>query len=135
MRFPLSASLLVSITTCSFYGGPSRAEVLPAPFPGTVLTARAIGGECGSDGCQFDYKVRITNPTDRDADVQECSLAEPRDMQLPVTGPAAGVAILAHTERTMTGRFFLPIPKDVAKDLVGQEVSCTGLDWHADPPV
>jgi hypothetical protein len=94
-----------------------------------------MGGECSSDGCQFDYKVRITNPTDRDADVQECSLAEPRDMQLSVTGPAAGVAILAHTSRTLAGRFVLPIPKNAAKDLVGKEVSCQGLDWHGDPPI
>jgi hypothetical protein len=86
MRFRLAASFLVSITTCSSHGGSSRAEVLPTPLPGTVLTARAMGGACSSDGCLFDYKVRITNPTDRDADVQECSLAEPRDMQLSVTG-------------------------------------------------
>jgi hypothetical protein len=94
-----------------------------------------MGGECSSDGCQFDYKVRITNPTDRDADVQECSLAEPRDMQLSVTGPAAGVAILAHSQRTVTGRFFLPMRKDAAENLVGQEVSCTGLDWHGNQPI
>jgi hypothetical protein len=67
--------------------------------------------------------------------VQECSLAAPRDMQLPVTGPAAGVALLAHSQRTLTGRFFLPMPKQAAENLVGQEVSCTGLDWHGDPPI
>ena len=134
MRFRLAATLLVLIPACGSDSAPYRAEVLPTPFPGTVLTARAVGGECSSDGCEFAYTVRITNPTDRDADVQRCTLVQPPRMKLYVTGPMAGVAIRAHTVRNMSGRFLVPGATDFANELVGQRVSCTGLDWHGNRP-
>jgi hypothetical protein len=135
MRCCLRATLLLLITACHSNGGRHQAEVLPTPFPGTVLTARAIEGECGSDGCQIDYEVRITNPTDRDADVQQCALVEPPHIMLSFSGPVAGVAIRAHTVRRLSGRFVLPLAKDAANELVGQEVSCNGLDWHGYRPI
>jgi hypothetical protein len=134
MRYRLATTLLVLLSACSFDGGPNRAEVLSTPFPGAVLTARAMGGECTSDGCLVDYTVRITNPTGRDADVQACILVEPPQIQLPVVGAGAGFAIHAHAVRTTRARFVVPIAKDAAKDLVGQRVSCTGLDWLGNPP-
>jgi hypothetical protein len=131
----LAMSLLVLLSECGSVGGPHRAEELSTPFPGTVLTARAIGGECSADGCQIDYEVRITNPTDREADVAECSLVEAPHMQLPLVGAGAGFALQAHAVRTVNARFVLPIAKETAEDLVGRRVSCTGLDWHGNPPI
>jgi hypothetical protein len=96
---------------------------------------RAVGGECSSDGCEFAYTMRIKNPTDRDADVQHCALVEPPHLKLYVTGPMPGVAIQAHTVRHVSGRFLLPFGREGANDLIGQRVSCTGLDWHGNEPI
>jgi hypothetical protein len=128
-------TLLILLSACGSGGGPHRAEELSTPFPGTVLTARAMGGECTSDGCLVDYTVRITNPTDRDADVQTCTLVEPPQIQLPLVGAGAGLTVRAHTRRTTEAQFVLPIAKDAAGDLVGRGVSCAGLDWHGNPPI
>jgi hypothetical protein len=127
--------LLCLTMACHADGAPFRAEVLVTPFPGTVLTVRAVGGECSSDGCESDYTMRIKNPTDRDADVQQCAIVEPSHMKLYVTGPMPGVAIRAHTVRFVRGWFLLPVERDSADDLVGQRVSCTGLDWHGNEPI
>jgi hypothetical protein len=94
-----------------------------------------MGGECSSDGCLVDYEVRITNPTDRDADVQACILVDPPQIHLPLVGAGAGLTVRADTGRTTNARFVLPIAKDDAEDLVGRAVSCTGLDWHGNPPI
>jgi hypothetical protein len=93
-----------------------------------------MGGECSSDGCPVGYKVKITNPTDRDADVQACILVESPQIHLPLVSAGAGLTVRAHTGRTARARFVVPIAKDAAKDLAGQRVSCTGLDWHGNPP-
>jgi hypothetical protein len=130
----LATTLLILLSACGSEGAPYRAEVLSTPFPGTVLTARAMGGECTSDGCLVDYTVRITNPTGRDVDVQTCILVEPPQIQLPVVGAGSGIAIQAHGVRTVNGRFVLPVEKEAAQDLVRQDVSCTGLDWHGNSP-
>jgi hypothetical protein len=131
----LATTFLILLSACGSAGGPNRAEVLPTPFPGTVRTARAMGSDCTPDGCLVDYAVRVTNPTDRDADVQACILVEPPQIQLPLLGPPPGFAIQAHAVRTVNGRFILPIEKDAAEDLVGRRVSCTGLDWHGNEPI
>jgi hypothetical protein len=93
-----------------------------------------MGGECSSDGCLFDYKVLITNPTDRFANVQECILGEPSHLRLPVKG-VAGLLIQAQSVRVVSARWVLPIAKDSAGDLEGERLSCIGLDWHGDPPI
>ena len=134
MRFPLAATVLVLATACHSGTGVHRAEVIPTPFPGTVLAAHAANGKCTHDGCPFAYRVRITNPTDHDAYVQECTLPEPTPMRLPVRG-ISGLAIQAYATTTASADFMLPIQKDAAKGLVGQRASCTGLDWHGDPPI
>jgi hypothetical protein len=79
--------------------------------------------------------VRIVNPTDREADVQECTFVKPPSLQLPLAGAGPGFAIQAHAVRTVNARFVLPIEKDAAEDLVGRRVSCTGLDWHGNQPI
>ena len=133
MRYRVAATLLLLFAACSAEGGPTRAEVLSTPFPGTILTARAMGGDCSSDGCLFDYRVKITNPTDRAANVQECMLGEPLRMRLPVIG-VAGLLIQAHAVRAVTVRWVLPTAKETERALVGQRISCVGLDWHGNPP-
>jgi hypothetical protein len=134
MRLRIAAAFLVGFTACHVDGGPRQAEVLSTPFPGTVLTARAMGQACSSDGCLFDYTVRIANPTDRDADVQSCTLVERPHMSLPVMG-VAGFRVPAGAVRTVTARWVLPMAKDEVADLVGQDIACIGLDWHGDPPI
>ena len=134
MRFPFVVTLLVLATACHSALGVRQAEVIPTPFPGTVLAAHAGNGTCTQDGCPFVYRVRITNPTDRDANVQECTLMEPPRMRLPVMG-ISGLGMGAHATKTVSASFVLPIEKGAAKSLVGQRASCTGLDWHGDPPI
>src|SRR5207247_9661453 len=121
-------SLVVLITACSGING-GRAEVLPTPFPGTVLTAHAANGKCHRAGCWFDYRVRITNPTDRDANVQRCRLLQRPRLWIPVM-QVAGLSIRAHATRTVTASSILPAEKSGAEDLVGRRAACEGLDWH-----
>jgi hypothetical protein len=92
-----------------------------------------MGSVCSSEGCEFESKVRITNPTDREADVQDCTIVERPHTRIPVMG-VAGFRIPAGTVRTVRARWVLPIAKDDSVDLVGQDLSCIGLDWHGHPP-
>jgi hypothetical protein len=134
MRFPFVVTLLFLATACHSAMGVRQAEVIATPFPGTVAAAQATRGTCVPEGCPFVYRVRITNPTDRDANVQECTLVAPPGIRLPVMG-ISGLGMGAHATKTVRARSVLPIDKDAAKDLVGQRASCTGLDWHGDPPI
>jgi hypothetical protein len=126
--------LLFALGACGFgQAGVHRAETLTTPFPGTVLSAHVRHGGCSQEGCPFVYRVSITNPTDRDANVQTCTLAEPLSIQLPVMG-IAGLDVPARATRTVDARFVLPVQPSDASNLIGR-VSCTGLDWHGDPPI
>ena len=80
-----------------------------------------------------DYRVQITNPTDGDANVQERLLQTP-SLRLPVMG-IAGFGIPAQATKIVRAHFLLPIKKDAAGELVGQDVTCTGLDWHGNAPI
>jgi hypothetical protein len=134
MRFPFVVSIFVVSTACQSGTGVHQAEVIATPFPGTVLAAHATSGKCLPEACPFVYRVRITNPTDRDANVQTCTLTEPPGMRLPVMG-IGGVGMGAFATKTVSASFVLPIERSAAKGLVGQRASCTGLDWHGDPPI
>jgi hypothetical protein len=126
-------ALVVLLTACS--GGHGfTAEVLSAPFPGTVLTAHHTDGKCIRQGCWFGYRVRITNPTDRDANVQRCRLLEPPRMWIQVMG-VAGLLIPAHATKGVSAQDVLPIERDAARDLVGRRAACEGLDWHGHAPL
>jgi hypothetical protein len=115
MRSWFSATaFLVLLTACSGGHGFS-AEVLATPFPGTVQTAQATDAKCLREGCWFDYRVRITNPTDRDANVQRCRLLEPPRLWVQVMG-AAGLFIPAHATKMVSAQEVLPIEKDSARD-------------------
>jgi hypothetical protein len=110
-----------------------HAEVLTTPFPGTLVSFDAAHGKCSEDGCPFRYRVQITNPTDGDASVQRCLLQTP-PLGIPVMG-IGGATVPARATTTVTTYFSLPIQKDMAADLVGRDVTCTGLDWHGNAPI
>jgi hypothetical protein len=110
-----------------------HAEVLTTPFPGTLLSFDARQGKCSEDGCPFRYRVQITNPTDGDASVQRCLLQTPR-LGIPVMA-LGGADVPARATTTVTAYFLLPIQKDMAAELVGRDVTCTGLDWHGNAPI
>jgi hypothetical protein len=112
--------------------GTRQAETLLGAFPGKLLSIRSAGG-CTTDGCPFEYRARITNPTQVDANVQECILPT-AGIRLPIMG-IAGFGIPAQATKTVTARFLLPIRQDAASGWAGRDLSCVGLDWHGDPPI
>jgi hypothetical protein len=98
-----------------------------------VLLAIHAHGACADAGCPFSYRMRFTNPMDRDASVQECYLVD-GSLRLPLT-TIAGVSVQAHGTRTARATYVLPLGKNAAEGLVGMRITCTGLDWHGHPPI
>ena len=130
MRSCLGATLVVLLIAC--HSSTRQAETVSTPFPGTLLSIQA--GRCTADGCLFNYRVRITNPTNGDANVQECILPT-AGVRLPIMG-IAGFDIAAHATNTVSARFILPgVDKEKITDWAGRDLSCVGLDWHGDPPI
>jgi len=82
------------------------------------------------------YTVRITNLTDRDANVQDCAVSPPVPglNRLPVMG-IAGLGIPSGATRTTTARFLLPIGPHAVAALAGRVLVCTGIDWHGHAPI
>jgi hypothetical protein len=133
MRSRICASIVVLLLAACHSGtGVHQAETLPGEFPGKLLSIRSAGA-CAADGCPFDYRVRITNPTQVDANVQECILPT-AGIRLPIMG-IGGFGIPAQATKAVRARFFLPIKRDVAAGWPGRDLSCVGLDWHGDPPI
>jgi hypothetical protein len=128
------AILIVLLTACESNQGIKQAEALPTPLTGVVLAARAGNHKCSPDGCLFIYRLRVTNPMDRAVNVQECRRVDD-SLRLPLTGVPAGVEVSANATITVGGTFLLPVAKDEAKGLLGVAVTCTGIDWHSQPPV
>ncbi|MEP6665354.1 MAG: hypothetical protein ABJA81_02800, partial [Nocardioidaceae bacterium] len=131
----LGAVLLVAaalLPACT--GGPTTAELLATPFPGSVLSASS-SHVCKSP-CMATYRVRITNPTQGDASVQECAVspAIPGLDRLPVMG-IAGLSVPAGQTRTTTAKFELPLGPHQVGDLAGRDLVCTGIDWHGNLPI
>jgi len=132
-HFCLGATLVLLLLTACSGGEVHQAEILAPEFPGALLSIRPAG-HCTADGCPFEYRVRITNPTGVDANVQVCILPS-AGMRLPVMG-FAGFGIPAHATKTVFARFLLPGTKrDAAARWAGRNLSCVGLDWHGDPPI
>jgi hypothetical protein len=130
LRWTLVIFLFVG---CHGAVGVQRAEVLPTPFPGTLVSLDPAPGSCVQTGCPFNYRVQITNPTDGYANVQECTLQTPH-VRIPVM-PVAGVGIAARSTKAVEAHYLLPIEKDAAEGLVGREVTCPGLEWHGNAPI
>jgi hypothetical protein len=110
-----------------------HADVLPQPLPGKILSFVAMEGPCSSEGCYFRYRIRITNTTDRDANVQRCFVTHPRLTYLFIEGPA-GFRVPSHATRATTAKYVVSLPKSAAAALRANVASCEGLDWHGDPP-
>ena len=133
MRFWLGATILLLMSPACHAWPAHQAEILAPEFPGTLLNIRRAG-QCTPNGCPFVYRVRVTNPTDRDANVQGCILPS-AGIRLPVMG-IAGFAIPAHATKTVLARFLLPgVNRVAAAGWAGRNLSCVGLDWHGDPPI
>jgi hypothetical protein len=127
------AALALTLLACTGTGVHS-AETLTTPFPGVIVSATPTHEKCRVEGCRFEYLVRISNPTDVDANVQTCTLAAHRQTEVPVQG-IAGADVPPHRSTTVLATNVLPYLKGDVKALVGQRLSCTGLDWHGNPPI
>jgi hypothetical protein len=66
---------------------------------------------------------------DRDANVLGCVLHQEASAPAPDRG-RGGALDPALATRTTWASFFLPIERSAAGHLTGQQVTCTGLDWH-----
>ena len=76
------------------------------------------------------------HPSDRDAFVQSCSATELNPpLSLPIVDAGAGFFIGAGTTKsTHVHSVYVGLEKRSARSLVGQQLNCTGLDWHGHPP-
>lgn len=126
-------TLLFTLGCLACGGAGHSAEVLPTPIAGEVLKATAGHHACSADGCPFSFEVRLTNPMDRDAQVQACSVVG-QQLQLSLN-TIGGVYVKAGATEVAEGNRFLPLKKKAAAGLVGQSLSCEGLDWHGNPPI
>ena len=132
MRIQARIALVMLLLAACRGSGVHQAETIPGAFPGTLLRIQPAG-PCAADGCPFEYRVRITNPTDRDASVQECIMPT-AGIRIPVMG-IAGLGVSPHSTVTELARFLLPVSKHTVTTWPGRSLSCVGLDWHGDPPV
>jgi len=133
MRTLATVGLVALLASCS--SGATTGELLPTPFPGSVLSATPAR-RCSPIHCMATYRVRITNPTDSDANVQDCAVSPslPGLGRLPVMG-IAGLGIPAGATRATTARFLLPIGPAEVEAMAGRQLACTGIDWHGDAPI
>src|SRR5436853_2407082 len=67
------AVLVLTSLLVACNGGVHQAEILATPFPGHIAQIDPIHTRCRAT-CRYRLTVRIQNPTDRNANVQECSL-------------------------------------------------------------
>jgi hypothetical protein len=82
------------------------------------------------------YRLRITNPTDAEANVQYCGIVPPVEglERLPVMG-VAGFSIPGNTTRSVTATFLLPVGPQQIESLPGSDLACTGIDWQGHEPI
>jgi hypothetical protein len=152
-----SLLLLVACTNRSERSLVNRAEVLDEPFPATVSRVHVARVHiCNAEGCSFVHErhcdtngwcelaftVRVTNPTDRDLNVAECtavfglddSAARSAPFVVP-DGGVGGVWLPAGTTRSTTGISALPLSyTDVRRLPASVDATCKGWDWHGNPP-
>jgi hypothetical protein len=125
-----SAAVLAACTM-----GGTTGESLPTAFPASVLSAAPLQ-LCRGSHCMATYTVTISNPTDGDANVQDCAVSPPVPGldRLPIMG-IAGLSVPAGSTRKTTARFPLPISAKRVEALVGRTLECTGIDWHGHAPI
>jgi hypothetical protein len=132
---PVAALGLTLLIACRGQAdGVHKAEVLPTPVTGVVVTFEPKGHDCNPNiGCPYAYTLKLTNQMDRDVQVQTCNvLAKQINLALNTIG---GVDLAAGATRTFDGYRYLKLPKNDVASLVDTEVTCEGLDWHGEPPV
>jgi hypothetical protein len=114
--------------------GVHQAEVLPTPVTGVVEAFVPKGHDCNPHvGCPFAYTLKLTNPMDRNVQVQTCSVpAKQVDLALNTIG---GVDLAAGATGSFDGYRYLKLPKHAIDGFDGSTVTCQGLDWHGDPPI
>jgi hypothetical protein len=125
---------------CGFYS--HQAETLDTPFPAELVKLDARPQRCGGapPHCDINYSVRVTNPTDRDANVLECQLIGETEGSNPVTvglviGFPPGTWVPAGTTRTGDGYLRVPVGySDLGALQRRGSVTCSGLDWHGHAP-
>jgi hypothetical protein len=106
-----AALIFLFVTACGPNQGPNQGQ-----FSAELVSIHAADGRCvhgtgGSQSCPFDYRVRITNPTDRDGVVRRCFF-----YGLGKTLPVAG-SIPANATMTLDGHSYLPYLKAAASAL------------------
>jgi hypothetical protein len=149
---------LIVLTACHGpFGGVRRAEVLDTPFPATLTNfhiARSYTCDkdgctirrerhCDENGCEIAFNARVTNPTDRDANVARCIAVialdggTPRHARFWMPGGAvAGFWVPAASTRHIEGTSALPLSYSEIRRLPESvAAACTGWDWHGDPPI
>jgi hypothetical protein len=117
------------------------AEVLDTPFPAKVLWMKWRADRCGPNDCQIvSYRIQVTNPTERDVNVAECTLVatsvgnEPISLGI-VIGFPAGTWVPAGKTRSAGGMRVVRARKVANLDrLRDGTITCTGWDWHGHPP-
>jgi len=137
------ALLWLGACSSSTYSMGGSAEVLDTPFPATLTNVHAPHVHHCDDqyGCWIVFDVKVTNPTDRDAQVAQCSVAvgtagQPHDENWVLPGPPGGTWMNAGSNSRM---------KDVRAPLLVSyaelahmpstfEGSCEGWDWHGHAP-
>jgi hypothetical protein len=131
---------LVVLGSCSFWR--SSAEVLDTPFPAVVSTLQVRSQSCGGPPpyCTVRFTLRITNPTDRDANVQQCHIVAPSGGAQPLSvgvgiGFPAGTFVPAGGISEAEGQQQVPVTYREAVNLGKGRVTCTGLDWHGNAPI
>jgi hypothetical protein len=97
LRMGVAAVLVISASACS------RSPELLATLPGSVIRAHADAGRCPKQvGCPAVYRLRITNPTDRDAFVPDCQSLEAPQVRPVTADTPAGTYVKAHATRAVS---------------------------------
>jgi hypothetical protein len=133
--------LLPLLVLVACYGGTS-AEVLDTPFPATLVSLHVRPHTCGGAPpyCSVRFTLRVTNPTDRDANVMECDVvadsggAPSLSADLGIGFPA-GAFVPAGGTSEAEGQQQVHLNYEEAVKLEHGTVTCTGLDWHGDAPI
>jgi len=131
---------LLVLGSCSFWR--SSAEVLDTPFPAVLSALQVRSQSCGGAPpyCTVRFILRVTNPTDRDANVQRCRIVAPSGGDQPLSvdvgiGFPAGTFVPAGGTSEAEGKQQLPVTYQEAVNLGKGRVTCTGLDWHGNAPI
>jgi hypothetical protein len=130
----IGIALAILLTGCGVNG--FSAEELSPPFPGAVIAANARHADCTQAERPIDYRVQITNTSDRDAFVQSCSAAELNPPFL--LADCVGGPWVLHPRRcdeVYPRPVLFEAGETFGRLVGGSATERTGLDWHGRPPL